>query len=214
MGHPPSDGRLAKGGNGLMMMLRIYKRTALAAVVGAGLSAFVGCGGDDLPKRYPVYGTVTYKGKPLEWGTITFTPDDLNKGRSAGGSIKDGYYSLASLTTDDGAMAGHYKVTVVAEKANTEGMDPKLKTMYEKAISSPGVPIPSQAKKKVKTEYLVPKKYRDPQTSGLQADVRERTTRSISTCRIETPWSRRRPCRPCRSRSVAVYTYVIDVHVS
>jgi hypothetical protein len=164
-----------EGGSEPMMILRSYKSAAFAAaVVGVGLSAFVGCGGDDLPRRYPVYGTVTYKGKPVESGTITFTPDDLNKGRSAGSAIKDGHYSLASLTTDDGAMAGHYKVTVVAQKMITDGMDPKLKTMYEKAISSPGVPIPPQAKKKVKIEDLVPKKYCDPKTSSLQAEVAEK----------------------------------------
>jgi hypothetical protein len=161
-----------------MKMLRSYKLSALTAVVGVGLSAFVGCGGDDLPKRYPVYGTVTYKGKPVESGTITFTPDDLHKGRSAGGTIKDGYYSLASLETDDGAMAGNYKVTVVAQKMITDGLDPKLKMMYEKAHATGGVPIPAQVKKKITVEDLVPKKYADPATSGLQAEVRETSNKA------------------------------------
>ena len=46
--------------------------------------------------------------------------------------------------------------------------------MYEKARSTGGVRIPPQVKKKVKVEYLVPKKYSAPETSGLQVDVREK----------------------------------------
>ena len=147
---------------------------APAVLVGVGLLTSIGCGGDDLPKRYPVYGTVTYQGKPLESGTITFTPGDLHNGRSAGGTIKEGNYSLASLTADDGAMAGNYKVSVVSQKTHTEGMDPRLKTMYEKALSTPGVPIPPQAKKKATVEDLVPKKYSDTKTSDLKAEVGEK----------------------------------------
>jgi hypothetical protein len=158
-----------------MMIWRSYKSAAFAAVVSVGVSAFVGCGEDGLPKRYPVYGTVTYQGKPVESGTITFTPGDLHHGRSAGGTIKDGNYSLASLETDDGAMAGHYKVSVIAQKMITDGLDSKQKMMYEKARSTGGVPIPPQVKKKVRIEDLVPKKYCDPQTSGLQAEVAEKS---------------------------------------
>jgi hypothetical protein len=158
-----------------MMILRSYKSTALAAVVGVGIWAVAGCGDDGLPKRYPVYGTVTYQGKPLESGTITFTPGDLHNGRSAGGTIKEGNYSLASLTADDGAMAGNYKVSVIAQREITDGLDARQKLMYEKARSTGGVSIPAQVKKKIKVEDLVPKKYCDPQTSGLQAEVREKS---------------------------------------
>jgi hypothetical protein len=161
-----------------MTQLRSYKSAAFTIMICVVTSAFVGCGGDDLPKRYPVYGTVKYKGKPVESGTITFTPADLQTGRSAGGTIKDGDYSLASLTTDDGAMAGRYKVTVVAQKTITDGLNPKLKMMYEKASASGGVPMPPEVKKNIKVEYLVPTKYADPATSGLQADVLESSNKA------------------------------------
>jgi hypothetical protein len=160
-----------------MMMLRRYKRAALGMVFGAGVSGIIGCG-DDLPKRYPVYGTVSYNGKSLESGTITFTPDDLQKGRSAGSTIKDGQYSLNSLTTDDGALAGHYKVSLISRRTNTDSLDPRLKMMYEKAHATGGVPIPAQVKKKITVEDLVPKKYADPATSGLQAEVRETSNKA------------------------------------
>ncbi len=158
-----------------MIKFRKDKRATLAWTLNVGLLALIGCGGDDLPKRYPVYGKVVYKGQPLESGTITFTPADALKGRSAGSAIKDGYYSLSSLTTDDGAVPGTYKVTVVAQKMNTDGLDTKGKMMFEKARSSPGVPFPTQVKKKVKIEDLVPKKYGTPETSGLKAEVGEKS---------------------------------------
>jgi hypothetical protein len=160
----------------MMMMLR-YRRATLGMVFGIGVSAMIGCG-DDLPKRYPVYGTVTYNGKTVESGTITFTPDDLQKGRSAGSTIKDGEYSLNSLTTDDGALTGRYKVSIISRRTNTDSLDPRQKMMFEKAHATGGAPIPAQVKKKITVEDLIPKKYADPATSGLQAEVRETSNKA------------------------------------
>jgi len=145
---------------------------AITALLGVFL-ACTGCGDDDLPRRHPVVATVNYKGEPMRSGTITFTPGDLSRGRSAGGTIMDGSYSLTTYYPDDGALAGRYKVTIISTKANTDALEPQHKLMYEKALSSPGVPIPAQVKKKVKIETLVPRKYSTPETSDLTAEVKE-----------------------------------------
>ena len=71
------------------------------------LAIAAGCGEDDgIGTRYPVTGNVTYNGKPVESGMITFTPDNPDAGRVATGNIRDGYYSLTTLAPDDGALPG------------------------------------------------------------------------------------------------------------
>ena len=176
-----------------MMILRSYKSTALAAVVGVGVWAFVGCGDDGLPRRYPVYGTVTYKGKPVESGTITFTPRDLHNGRSAGGTIKDGNYSLASLTTDDGAMAGHYKVSVIAQKMITDGLDARQKLMYEKARSTRGCRYQHRSRRRSRSRTWSRRNTATRRPRACRPRWVKRATRSISSCGIETRRSRSRP---------------------
>ena len=50
------------------------------------LALSAGCGDDGYGRRYPVSGTVTYKGQPLKQGTITFTPADADAGRPPAGT--------------------------------------------------------------------------------------------------------------------------------
>ena len=79
-----------------------------------------GCGDDTgLDRRYPVYGKVTYNGKPVEAGRIAFMPVDPEKQRTANGFIKDGNYTLTTAIPDDGALPGDYQVTVTAVEADT-----------------------------------------------------------------------------------------------
>lgn len=49
----------------------------------------LGCSASDRHPTYPVSGTVTYDGKPIESGTIVFDPVD-GEGPSAMGDIKNG----------------------------------------------------------------------------------------------------------------------------
>ncbi len=150
------------------------RAATIVTIAGIALMTVLGCGDDGLPRRYSVYGTVTYLGKPVESGTITFHPAD-QKGHNAGGTVTDGKFNLSSMGNEDGAVPGHYKVTIAAEKQSVSGGDPKLKLMYEKAQATGGVPIPPQVKKKLKTEHLVPEKYARPETSDLTADVKEQS---------------------------------------
>lgn len=66
-------------------------------VLGVLSLLLAGCGGQ---KSYHVFGTVTYKGKPVPTGQIVFEPDPTagNKGQPAFAKIKDGHYD----TREDG----------------------------------------------------------------------------------------------------------------
>src|SRR5690349_3762650 len=76
-----------------------------------------GCRGDDgLGRRYPVQGTVTYRGQPLATGRITFDPIATDgAARVATGTIRDGSYALSTAGDDDGALPGEYRVGIVSQ---------------------------------------------------------------------------------------------------
>ena len=73
-----------------------------------------GCGSEQaLPVSppVPVKGRVTYRGKPLAKGTITFEPTD--GGREARGTIgPDGTFVLTTNQEGDGALIGVHRVAV------------------------------------------------------------------------------------------------------
>jgi len=138
-------------------------RTALLASM--GVVACLGCGDDTgLAKRYPVSGKVTYKGTPLEKGSINFVPETPD-GRPAGGQIENGRYSLTTLAPGDGALPGKYKVTILAQEADTAELQSIAKGgqfHHDKAFL--------KANKTAKA--LVPSKYNLPETSGLTEEVK------------------------------------------
>jgi len=111
----------------------------------------LGCGDSSQPP-VPVTGKITYRGLPLQNGTIVFTPDPRkgSSGNMAMGEIKaDGTYSLRT-GKDFGAAPGHYRITIAA----VLGSPP-----------SPGQPYTYQPS-------LLPEKYRDPELSGLFCEVK------------------------------------------
>jgi hypothetical protein len=115
---------------------------AAAFLLAVGLT--VGCGGG--PRYGEVSGTVTYDGKPVEQGSITFLPAD-GRGPDAGGAIKDGQYTAKKVPS--GAMK------VVINGAKITGK----KKMYDDP----------KADWVVTSEELLPKKYND--ATELKYDV-------------------------------------------
>ncbi len=109
-----------------------------------------GCG-ESLPKTVPVRGRVTWQGKPLPMGTVTFQPAESGPGgplRPAVATIEsDGTYQLSTFRTHDGASPGEYTVAIHASTP------PPMEA---------GSPPP---------KWLVPPKYATPATSGLTATV-------------------------------------------
>jgi hypothetical protein len=115
-------------------------------------AALPGCGRDpDLLPAVPAAGTVTLDGKPLSKGTIHFHPE---KGRPASGAINDGRFSLTTYEGDDGAVAGKHKVAVEATEAEAPETNKR----------QPRNPVDTN-------KYLVPKKYAEMETSGVEVVV-------------------------------------------
>jgi hypothetical protein len=142
-------------------------RRVAAAFIGMGLVFLVlGCGDNTgLPKRYPVSGTVTYKGQPVEKGTINFV-HTAQDGRDASGTIQNGKYSLTTATQDDGALPGSYKVVVISVDVDTKGLAAESHGGQFRHGSDEMIKATKSAKP------LVPSKYSLADTSGLTAEVK------------------------------------------
>jgi len=130
-----------------------------------------GCGSDDgLGKRYSVTGMVTYKGQPLEKGTVTFypvTPDPKGINNGANGTIVDGKYSLSTRGDNDGAFPGEYVVGIISKDVDMTKAKGNVKG---------GVFKQDDVAKAYKTaKSLIPSKYAIPETSGFKATVAERS---------------------------------------
>src|SRR3954447_17161329 len=78
----------------------LFWRLSLAASVSLLLG---GCGGPSGPRTMRVWGDVTLDGKPIEAGSIVFSPFENTGGGSVGGVVTRGQYDLAAA---DGPVAG------------------------------------------------------------------------------------------------------------
>lgn len=77
----------------------------VAAVVGF----VVGCGEQNPLGRRPIVGKVQYRGQPVDFGSIQFLPQDLQRGVSSGALIRDGTYRIVEA---DGLPPGIYRVVI------------------------------------------------------------------------------------------------------
>ncbi|MFH1266384.1 MAG: hypothetical protein ABIK89_11715 [Planctomycetota bacterium] len=114
-----------------------------------GLALLAGCSPvSDTPPTAPVEGTVTYQGKPVESGTVTFFSEGGE--RPAAGLLgPGGKFTLTTFNKNDGAVLGTHKVTVTS--------------IADTADVGTGAP----------TESLVPEKYNIPDTTPLSYEVKE-----------------------------------------
>jgi hypothetical protein len=103
-------------------MTSLYFRRAAGAALALSLAVLVGCGGGN--KRAAVEGTVTYDGKPIDNGTITFVPDGGGDRPKSSGSVRDGKYSIGA--GEGGPMPGKYKVEITWNKSLGRKLDPDL----------------------------------------------------------------------------------------
>ena len=137
--------------------------------------ASVGCGD---AKAVKIQGAVTLDGKPLAGATVTFLPFNEKEGRAAGGRTEsDGSFRLTTFKTNDGALPGQYRVTVVMpddDPANVTGgnpmeMDEKAKRAYFSKASPQG--RAEAAKHKTKKASPIPAVYGDPLKTPLKETV-------------------------------------------
>jgi hypothetical protein len=92
--------------------MRIGTLKSLTLMI-ALLGACSGCGTSAGAKAslIPVKGKVTYKGKPLAQGTVTFESQDSGK-RAMGKLQADGTFVMSTYTEGDGVVAGEHSVIV------------------------------------------------------------------------------------------------------
>lgn len=127
----------------------------------ASLCLVVGCGGTTSDMG-TVKGVVTYNGKPVPAGTITFQP--VSGDRPSTGRIEsDGTYRLSSLVPGDGARLGEHKVFIEAKTVTDLGT--KAKSMADEAK------LDGSLSKPPTVTWHVPEKYASADTSGLTANV-------------------------------------------
>ncbi|MHC2069068.1 hypothetical protein ACYFX5_16480 [Bremerella sp. T1] len=105
------------------------------------LCAVLGCGSESGLESYPISGSITYGGKPIPAGSITFVPNSRqgNTGAAVSMEIKDGKYD--SNSADHGHIGGPHLVTVVGLDGNGDGdlfpMGQMLFPDYELEIELP-----------------------------------------------------------------------------
>ena len=121
------------------------------------LLALLGCSGDGLPDMVPISGSVSYRGRPLDHGTVMFIPT-RSGGRQASGRIEsDGTYELTTQQQGDGAQYGEYKVVV----HSLEPHPGEPSRMEYEALAQAGI----------ERKQEVPQKYTSPESSPLSVTV-------------------------------------------
>mgnify|MGYP000897623273 CR=1 FL=1 len=140
---------------------------ATLTLASLALIGLLGCGDDSgLGTRYKVSGKVTFKGQPVQKGSITFVPDDPN-GREATGEIVNGNYTLTTVRDSDGALPGKYKVAISSKDVNLEEAQKNAAAGGGGALRQDDV-----AKAAAAAKDLVPAKYSLTDTSGLTYEVK------------------------------------------
>lgn len=99
--------------------VKFFSPCAVGAVM-----LLVGCSGAEYPgpPRYPVSGSVSLNGKPIEAGNITFRADG-EATRSASGAIENGKYSIEEK---QGPTEGQYTVEILGYEEVGELKDEDL----------------------------------------------------------------------------------------
>ena len=139
-------------------------RTTLSVLAGVSLLVSpLGCSRDpNMPTLGRVHGKVTYKGKPVESGTVTFNPvpgKGGETGQNATGQIEpDGSYVMTTFNTGDGAILGQHVVAVVVRAKGSENQG------KPKADSTIDYSMP---------KLMTPSKYASVETSPLVCTVKE-----------------------------------------
>jgi hypothetical protein len=149
-------------GSNLMMPSPIRTVVPQFLAIVAIAAAIVGCGAASGPVTYPVMGTVTLGGKPVENAVVAFAsagqaPADAKTGSALGGQARtdaEGHYAMSVVldrgkTTRQGLPAGNYVVTVT-------------KMEFPGGVQSPTSP----------PKNVLPPKYGTEQATPLKATVK------------------------------------------
>lgn len=137
-----------------------------AATMTAALLVVTGC--DSGPQLAPVSGKVVFNGKPLEFGTVMFQPEQ--GGQPAVGQIHtDGTFVMSTFEPGDGAVVGPNAIRVTCYTSQNPD-----------STAPPGDYL---------GDLLIPRKYTIFTASGLTAVVPED---GLNTLQLELEGKRRR----------------------
>ena len=158
----------------MMKRTRFYGSFLLLMV---GIALCVGCPqGVDHPPTHPVTGTVTYNGDPVEGANVTFVATGGGQG-AAGVTDASGKYTLTTFASGDGAVAGKYGVKIFKFEVDAADAGGGAAGEPEEpgGLPDPGVGITGgpEGAPDPGPKNLLPEKYNDPGTSGLDATVVE-----------------------------------------
>ncbi|HID21451.1 MAG TPA: carboxypeptidase regulatory-like domain-containing protein [Planctomycetaceae bacterium] len=151
------------------MRLRLwYGRLVLAVVLAIGVCYVAGCSrGPERPKTYPVTGTVTLDGKPVEGATVVFVPKEEGTGRAATGvTDSNGKYSLGTFASGDGVIPGEYLIKITKYRPPSTQQPPVGDEEDEESEMRAFLEA-QQGTQQTQTESELPVKYSNEQTSGL-----------------------------------------------
>lgn len=148
-------------------------------IVCLGTGIVLGCSrGPSRPKTYPVSGTVTLNGQPVEGATVVFVPKSVAGGPAAPASAQaqgpqvatgetdaQGRYQLGTFGKGDGAVPGEYLVKVFkySKPQVTSGTGAGEDENYQPPDENAPPPPPLKS--------LLPEKYANENTSGLSFTV-------------------------------------------
>jgi hypothetical protein len=162
-------------------------RPWLVVLLVAAVPVGAGCSGNGLHLA-KVHGKVTYKGEPVRKGTVFFMPDESKGtvGPPAVGTITtDGSYVMSTETAGDGVIVGAHRIGITgvddkplsSEAGPTPEGDPQgyMKAKAKDAAASRAGRVEKgdtfTDRGGVKWRYLVPKKFTNPEESGIIAKV-------------------------------------------
>jgi hypothetical protein len=119
-----------------------------------------------------VSGNVTLDGKPLEDGAITLVPIEGTSGPTAGATITNGKFSVAS---QGGPVPGRYRVEISSFKDDPGAKNQQNAQMFGKSASD--FPTGAAAQTIIR-KNIIPQKYND--NSELKAEVPDRSSCELS----------------------------------
>ena len=111
------------------------------------------------PPVYPTSGQVLYKGEPVDGATVTFQPVDA--GGKPGSALTDseGRFEVRTFDEGDGLTAGSQRVAI----QKTQMVDKSGKVV--ELVTDDGMGLTE--------ENVLPKKYADFKTSGIEVKIQE-----------------------------------------
>lgn len=163
--------------------MRLYRKfTTIAALT--CVVTIVGCGGGSSnPTTYPMSGTVTQNGAPVEGAVVslvdvTVASDPNASGHSAVGVTDgSGKYTLTTFENSDGAVPGQYKVRVFKYKSDgTQQVDAQPATGGGESVDFGDDYVPPDEAAPQSTpppQHLLPAKYASVSATPLEYTVTE-----------------------------------------